>query len=133
MTMSPFNPMNTIPKSYGKNGYQYTLADRVDNVAIYEQRKGGKLFAFEVVKVRVRKAGERFGKTYPDMEFLPGNEEWGQWGKTYTLSLTTNSDARKAADAQMGILVSRSTAKRLKIAPCPRNPPASLTWLTRSS
>ncbi len=97
--------MRTIPQRYGKNGYTLNLVDRVDDVAIYEQSRGGKVFAFEVVKVRVRKAGLQFGREVPDMEFLPGNEEWGRYGKTYSVSLCTVVDARRAAEAQMRVWV----------------------------
>lgn len=105
--------MKTIPTTFRKNGYDYTLLERVGNVAIYEQAKGNKLFAYEVVKIRVRKAGLQFGKVCPEAERLPADEEWGMYGKTYSLfgSQVSPVDARNAAKEQMRVWVAAEQQK----------------------
>jgi hypothetical protein len=100
--------MKTIPSVYGKNGYAYNLLCRLKNVAIYEQKKKGKLFAYEVVKIRIRKGGVQFGKEAEAAEYLPSNEDWGTHGKTYSLSGQSSVGSRMAALAQMQVWVKES-------------------------
>lgn len=94
--------MQKIPNSYSKNGFDYTLVARVGRVAIYEQRKDNKLWAFEVCWVRERAAREFKGVVFPAGERLPSDAEWGLYGKTYSLAGRLPVTARKAADAMAG-------------------------------
>lgn len=66
--------MQTIPQTFRQAGHQMTLQKRQANVALYASVG---LDYFEVHKVRVAKAKEMFGKSYPDREVLAGNEEFG--------------------------------------------------------
>jgi hypothetical protein len=65
---------------------------REGNVAIYEQGIHG----FEVIVIRVRKAHEAFGKHFPDMEYYPGNEQWGEYGWTYNAADRAGAEKRFA-------------------------------------
>ncbi len=65
-----------------------TLQKRQANVALYAS--AGSEY-FEVHKVRIAKAREMFGKSYPDREVLAGNEEFG------TIAWACNSKERAEA------------------------------------
>ena len=97
--------MKPIPNNFRKNGYDYTLLERQGMIAVYEQHRDERTFAYEVVKIRLRPAREIGGKTLEASERLPSDEDWGTLGKTYTLSQTTPIDARNAAKAQMRVWV----------------------------
>jgi hypothetical protein len=97
--------MNLIPQEYTKHGFTFKLLVRKGKAAIYEQWKAGRLWAYEVVKVRERSAREAMGVTFPASEYLPSDAEWGTSGKSYSVSGTTCVAARKAAEAQMGVWV----------------------------
>ena len=97
--------MKPIPNTFQKNGYDYTLLERQGNVAVYEQHRDERTFAYEVVKIRPRPAREFNGVKLEAAERLPSDEEWGTWGKTYTLSGSTPSTARSLAKHQMGVWV----------------------------
>ncbi len=101
----------TIPASYTKHGYDYTLVEREDSVAIYEQARQGRVHAYEVVKIRLNKVRQAFGKTLPASERLPTDDDWGQFGKTYSTwggSPSMRLEARRAAIAQMGVWVAEA-------------------------
>jgi hypothetical protein len=64
-------------------GYNYRQIKREGNVAIYSQAKGGVVLAYEVIVIRNRPARTwPNGKTTPEHEAYPGNEEWGRFGWT---------------------------------------------------
>jgi hypothetical protein len=109
--------MKTIPQVYGKNGYAYNLLSRQGNVAIYEQRKGSRLFAYEVVKIRVNKASKFKGVEYPESERLPSDDDRGIYGKTFSCYGSSQAGevaARMAAEAKMRVWVAEEAQRGLK-------------------
>ena len=74
--------MRKIPETYSKGGFNYTLIERKDNVAIYEQRKNA-ILQYEVVIIRKRKKDNDFAGTKSGDEYLPSTCEWGKFGWTY--------------------------------------------------
>jgi hypothetical protein len=70
--------MKTIPEVYRKNGYDYKLISRSDNVAIYEQTDNGKFIGYEVCRIKIALAGLVFGKWQDVREILPSSSEWGR-------------------------------------------------------
>lgn len=97
--------MIPAPISFRKNGYDYTQCERVGSVAIYEQSRQAKTYAYEVVKIRQRAARVIGDNTLEASERLPSDEDWGTLGKTYSLSQLSPSDARSLAKAQMRVWV----------------------------
>jgi hypothetical protein len=91
--------MTTIPASFAKYGYVFSLIKRSAKAAIYGQYRGDKLHAYEVHRLRVRKAHVSGGIEYPASERLASEQEWGVWGKTYSASLYGRGEARALADA----------------------------------
>jgi len=55
------------------NGTIHTQLERTEKAAIYETGRGD----FEVMKIKVSKAAEVFGKEYPEREVYPSNEDFG--------------------------------------------------------
>jgi hypothetical protein len=76
------NDMRLIPSEHTKHGFALKLLVRNGKAAIYEQWKHGRLCAYEVVKIRTRKAREAMGVIFPAAEYLPSDEDWGSHGKT---------------------------------------------------
>lgn len=93
--------MTPIPDTYSKNGYDFELVTRVGRVALYAQKRSGVLVAYEVCLIRSRDARMCFGKPVEAMEYLPSNEDWGVYGKTYSLSGRSDMAARRAAEDQV--------------------------------
>lgn len=57
---------------------------RQGQAALYELYGAqGMLYGFELIIIRVRKAEEAFGKSYPEREVFPPSESWGTLGWSY--------------------------------------------------
>ena len=93
--------MTPIPDTYNKHGFAFKLIARSGMAAIYEQWKAGQLWAYEVVRIRTRKAREAMGVSWPAAEYLPSDADWGSYGKTVMASGGSCVDARKRAEAIM--------------------------------
>lgn len=78
--------MKTIPKTYKRRGYGYTLIYREADVVIYQQNfiDSDKTTSYEVCIVRTRASDNEFTGTEAGDEYLPSPEEWGRYGWTYT-------------------------------------------------
>jgi len=105
--------LKAIPAKFRKNSYDYTLIAREDDVAIYDQGRKGKTYAFEVVKIGKRAAREVGGRQYPAQEKLPADSDWGLRGKTYSAYLYGAMAARRLADDRMRVWVAEMAQKRL--------------------
>jgi len=103
--------MNLIPQEYTKHGFTFKVLVRNGKAAIYEQWKAGRLWAYEVCRVRVVAAREMHGRSLPASERLPSDEDFGVHGKTYSTSGGRHHSARKAAEAQMGIWCAPATPR----------------------
>lgn len=80
--------MKTLPTQLKVDGFDLEQIAREGNVAIFRQSKPGKSEAFEVVRIRVRKASERTLPTgevirYEESEVYPNSDQWGELGWTY--------------------------------------------------
>ena len=95
--------MTPIPTTYNKHGYTFTLFRREGSVAVYEQTKNGKLYAFEVVKIRPGRPYTIRGVSYPAAELLPSDREWGAYGKTFSLFGGMRGVAENLAMDQMAV------------------------------
>lgn len=75
--------MKTLPDKFTKKGFSHTLVERHGNIAIYERTKPHYSRShFEVIRIKVAKASERFGKKFPATEIYPSSESWGVLGFT---------------------------------------------------
>lgn len=95
--------MIPIPDTFSKHGYVFNLVKRTAMAAIYSQMRGDKLHAYEVHRVRVRKARPVFGKMEPAAEYGPSDADWGLYGKTYSASLYRGDEARRLSEAQLDV------------------------------
>jgi hypothetical protein len=122
---------------FQKNGWDYIQLSRTERTAIYEQRAaGGKLFAYEVVVIRVRKplhfpdrsaqnaSGPEFGvecqpvpAAAPSAEIglweqYPSDSDWGVMGWTYSLygGKVTAEAALAEANAKVDELIAAQVA-----------------------
>ena len=75
--------MKTLPKTFKRWGYTFNQLKREGNVAIYEQKKGKKVFAYEVGIISIRKERSIGKLTLPATEQWPPSEKWGISGWTY--------------------------------------------------
>lgn len=79
--------MKELAKEFAESGWSHKQIMREGDVAMYRRWRTGKEgFAaeehYEVVKIRVQPAYERFGQSYPDTEHYPSSEMWGDKGWT---------------------------------------------------
>jgi len=66
-----------LPIKLRKNTYDYTQVLRNGSYAIYEQRDGQRIVAYEVFKIRIKNEYVIQGKTIPTKECYPSNEDFG--------------------------------------------------------
>lgn len=64
---------------------------------MYEQSKAGKIQAYELVIIQLAKASEIMGKSYPEREVYPGNEQWGRNAWTISIKEDALERAKKLA------------------------------------
>ncbi|GDX12091.1 hypothetical protein LBMAG57_38630 [Verrucomicrobiota bacterium] len=72
--------------------FHYRQFTRQNNLAIYEQMKRGKVYSYEVIRIRRRRAVEIKGSVYPEREVYPRSEDWGADG--FTCCTLTEAHAR---------------------------------------
>lgn len=75
--------MQILPLEFRKNGYNYTQVSREERKAIYCQDVNSTVPYFEVFKIRVRPESVFRGKTIPEHEAIPGNEDFGKTAWTF--------------------------------------------------
>ena len=72
---SPF--YRPLPAAFRHDEYDYRQIARVGRGAIYEQSKGGKVRAYEVIRVRCREGFEVGGRKIEPAEAYPASEACG--------------------------------------------------------
>lgn len=74
--------LKKLPVTFKKNGYDFEQLDRGEQKAIYSATFGGRVVAFEVIKIRIRKEQTNLftGNLDPPTEIYPGNEQFGKTG-----------------------------------------------------
>lgn len=75
--------MRSLSRISEKNGFRYTLVLRNGRSAIYRQEVTPTLTHYEVFQIRVKPEKELFGKTIPEREVFPSNEDFGTRAWTY--------------------------------------------------
>ena len=78
--------MKPLPEQFKRAGFRFEQIKRSGQWALYRKTRdgaGGVIENYEVVRLRIRPAGEIFGKWTPEHESYPGNETWGTDGFTY--------------------------------------------------
>lgn len=83
--------MKTLETTFKRQGYSHELFRRDGNIAIYRRHKDGQQVHFEVIDIRVSKAGERTVEKdgeevtlkFEESETYPSAESWGEKGWTY--------------------------------------------------
>lgn len=78
--------MKPLGNTFSKNGFHYQLVTRHDDIAIFRQSRepNSKCFAYEVFFVKKAKECAIAGKVIEAHEAVPGNEEWGVKGWTFS-------------------------------------------------
>ncbi len=78
-----------LPDNFRKNSFDYSLIERVGDVAIFKQydaREEIDFVAYEVFEIRKQNDAEVFGKKILAKETCPSNGEWGNNAYTvYTI------------------------------------------------
>jgi hypothetical protein len=90
-----------------KNGFRYQLVKRIENFAIYEQKKEGFDYKYyEVIKIQVVKqdVNTKFMSLKAGTEFYPSINQWGQYGWT--------CGTIERAEELLNILVNESKEKQ---------------------
>jgi hypothetical protein len=83
---------------------------RQGRVAIYELLgRGGVLYGYEVVIVKIRPAENAFGRDYPEREGYPANEDWGHLAWSYP------TDGIREAEKRFDGLLKAIQEGRLKL------------------
>ena len=79
--------LQTIPETFRHDIYTHFLIARQGCVAMYAKTQShgkGVRWEYEVVIVRIQKAGEVFGKMQPEREALPPDTKFGTYGWHYS-------------------------------------------------
>jgi len=78
--MSTSDQIQRLPETLSRVGNHYRLYRRGENSLIYQEvdQNGNGYNSFEVFRIRVRPAGEQFGKWYPTTEMFPSSEAFGK-------------------------------------------------------
>lgn len=72
-----------IKEKFMKDGYTFSLVKRINDIAIYEQRKSKNNIHYEVIIIN-RHNGYNLGGTYIEpAETYPATSEWGIRGWTF--------------------------------------------------
>lgn len=76
---SPLAPLPSSSPALEFTHDQFTFCQtiRKGNLAIHEQRKHGRIIAWEVVRIQSHKGYEAWGKKYPPAEYYPSSGQWG--------------------------------------------------------
>ena len=74
--------LKKLPVTFKKNGYDFVQLDRGEQKAVYALSIDGRVTAFEVIKIRIRKEQTNLftGNLDPPTEIYPGNEQFGKTG-----------------------------------------------------
>jgi hypothetical protein len=98
--------MIPLPTKFRADGFDFTLIDRVDDVAVVHKTKGT-VESFEVVIVQ-RRAAHTWpnGNTTPAHEAMPASETWGTSGWT----VTTKAEAYRKVTAVLETIQTRRLA-----------------------
>ena len=90
--------MEHLSTTHAANGYEYEQVWRKGMTAIYKQLRTED--TYEVIKIKISPASEVFGKSYPEREVYPGNEEWGKlaWTVRGLKEATTLADKEAQTD-----------------------------------
>jgi hypothetical protein len=82
--------METLKEAFKKNGLYFRMIDRNDRYVLYEltykDKIGSEVVGYEVDRIRINKAGYRFGQHFPESESLPSNDQFGMDGSELTRS-----------------------------------------------
>lgn len=87
--------MRKLKAHIRKNGFDYSLIERSDNVAIYAQMEGGRFIGFEVFEIKKLAAAVWKGRNYPAREKFPANSDFGK--KAFSVRSLGRVLARAAA------------------------------------
>lgn len=71
--------MKVLPLTFKKYGYTYTQVLRGKRSVIYRLQDTSKIDYFDVFKINTRKAKVIFGRSIPEREVLPSDEDYGVW------------------------------------------------------
>ena len=71
-------------QTYQRNGYTFTVDNRIGNHAAYEGTKAGHASTYETIAIQHHNGREIHGKQIPPAEYPPSNAEWGSKGWTYS-------------------------------------------------
>ena len=74
--------MKRLEFPFTRNGFTHELIERNDMICLVKRSKREHSH-YEVVRLRIEKDKERFGKFYPEHERYPSDEDWGSYGFTY--------------------------------------------------
>ena len=102
--------MKKLQKHQRKNGYDYELFKRCDNVAIYKQMENYQqenefIVAYEVFQVKIRKDKTIKGSFIEGGEVFPSNEDFGKHAWCYsTFNSTNNEKALENANNKYNLL-----------------------------
>jgi len=73
-----------LKESFSRKGFTYTVVKREGDKAIYEQKSGKKILAYEVIKIRRHNGYTIAGVFMEPAETYPSDNDWGTFGWTYS-------------------------------------------------
>lgn len=93
-------------------GFDHRQLSREGDIAIYEQSKAGRVFAYEVIRIQSHQGFTLAGKTFPPAENYPSSEQWGRLGWTCaSLARANEKAAQLAASGKSELMATSEIAK----------------------
>lgn len=91
--------MEPLKTEFVHDGFNYQQMNRTGRYALFEQSRGGRIVAYEVIRVQRLPEEQIRGKLYPAREKYPRSEQWGTDGWT----ATSLAAARRKMDQVTGV------------------------------
>jgi len=111
--------MKKLDNYIRKNGFDYELVERNDNVAIYKQVDNTlsqqMIVSYEVFIIKTRKEGRIGDNIIEAGEIFPSNESFGKSAWTYTINKVDQSQALKKAYKKYNYLSQMNYTTTLKM------------------
>ena len=97
--------MKQLPQTLTRKKFIYEQIQRSDKAALYSQKEGDKILAYEVFKVRKLNSYVLAGITFEESEAFPHDEAFGLWA----WSIPVFSDLERVLKRAEGIYTKLNT------------------------
>lgn len=102
--------MKQLPQTLTRKKFIYEQVQRSDKVAIYSQKEGDRVLAYEVFKVRKLNSYVLAGITFEESEAFPHDEAFGLWAWSISVFNNPERALKRAGDIYIKLNTSSDEA-----------------------